>query len=47
MTRMRIVGILLLWLAGTLVVLACAGSDTLVSRSPRWACPSPMPQPWG
>lgn len=35
-----------LLLAG--VVLACGGSATLTaSTSPRWACPSPLPKPYG
>lgn len=43
----RLLPILLLWLLGTLLVVACGGSAALVSRSPRWACPSPLPKPWG
>jgi cell wall-associated NlpC family hydrolase len=40
---------LLLMLAIVLLaglVLAC-GSNVVVSRGPRWACPSPTPKPWG
>lgn len=30
-----------------LLLLACGSSGVVTGSSPRWACPSPMPLPWG
>jgi cell wall-associated NlpC family hydrolase len=42
--RRLLVALLVALLGGLL--LACGGAAT-ITRAPRWACPSPMPRPWG
>ncbi len=34
-------------LISVLPLLACGASGVVVGSSPRWACPSPLPKPWG
>ena len=34
-------------LISVLPLLACGASGVVVDSSPRWACPSPLPKPWG
>lgn len=47
MTVRRSRGMLVPLAALAVLTLGCGASATAVARSPRWACPSPTPRPWG